>query len=71
MTRRIATGLVVLLLGVLALIWAALAWINVGLYADATGTSGYIPVATWAGGVAGVVAIVTAIIVMNGRSRRI
>ena len=71
MTRRIATGLVVLLLGVLALIWAALAWINVGLYADATGTSGYIPVATWVGGVAGVVAIVTAIIVMNGRSRRI
>ena len=56
-----------LILGAAALVWAADAMITVGFYADATGTSGYIPAAAWIGGVGGVVALGIAIITMNRR----
>lgn len=70
MNRRVAIGLVLLVMGIAGLIWAAVSWINVGIYADATGSSGYVPVGTWIGGLSGVCAIVAAVIVMNGRPQR-
>lgn len=59
-----------LVIGVLGLIWAAAAWINVGIYADANGTSGYVPLPTWVGGLGGGLAIIIAALVMNGVPKR-
>ncbi|QEW03032.1 hypothetical protein [Microbacterium lushaniae] len=49
---------------------AGVAWATVGLYADATGTSGYVPVTSWLAGILALAALVAGIATLNGRPHR-
>ncbi len=68
MNQRIVVGLVLLVVAIGALIAAGVAWVSVALYADATGTGGYIPPVSWITAISGLIALVAGIAVLNGRA---
>ncbi len=61
MTKRVAVALALIVVSIASIATAGVAWYSVGLYADVTGTGGYIPALSWVTGVLGVVALVVAI----------
>lgn len=61
MTKRIAVALTLLVASVASILTAGIAWYSIGLYADATGTGGYVPALSWITGIVGVAALVAAI----------
>jgi len=65
MTRRVAVALALIVVSIASIATAGVAWYSVGLYADATGTGGYIPALSWVTGILGVVALVAGIWVLQ------
>lgn len=70
MSRRIVGGLVLLFVSLCGFTAAAVACVSMGLYADATGTSGYVPPVAWVTGIGAVVSLIAGVVILNGRRRR-
>lgn len=66
MSNRIVLGIVLLIVAFACVVAAGLAWVSVGLYADATGTGGYIPTVSWITAALGAIALVAAVLSFRG-----
>lgn len=65
MAKRVFVGLALIVASIASIATAGVAWYSVGLYADATGTGGYIPVLSWVTGILGVLALIAAIWILQ------
>lgn len=69
MSQRHMRGVVLLVVAVLCFVAAGIAVFSMGVHADETGTTGYVPVAAWILGGLGAVSVVGSIVSFRSSGR--